>query len=185
MSTLRTLRRRLGAIVVATTAVGVVALTLPSSAGAMSLPGSAGPSSTPAAVGTPRLTLGELTAWQARIATPAGRAEVIADLGHAFSGVATVRTGAIQAHHQIGRPVAELASGLEWDHFWVIASYADAVNGALWAAVRACQLRLPSWLCVNAGNLLSSWASGWAPVSNHGVWAAIYWLPPHITGGRW
>ena len=59
------------------------------------------------------------------------------------------------------------------------------MNGAIWGAVRACQTRLPGWLCTSAGNLLASWAQGWGGAANHGVWAAIYWAPPHVDGGRW
>src|SRR5690349_8619908 len=65
----------------------------------------------------------------------------------------------------------EVAWGITSDHFWITVSYADIVSGAIWAAVQACQTRLPGWLCTSAGNLLVSWAQGWGSASNHGVWA--------------
>ncbi|MEV7042699.1 hypothetical protein [Amycolatopsis sp. NPDC051061] len=78
-----------------------------------------------------------------------------------------------------------MATGITGDRFWITASYADMANGAIWGAVRACQTRLPGWLCTSAGNLLSSWAQGWGSASNHGLWAEIYWAPPHVNAGRW
>ncbi|MFL6125412.1 hypothetical protein [Actinophytocola sp.] len=143
------------------------------------------------------LSNSERAQWQSKIATAAGRAQVVSDMQAAFAGVATVGTGqrpSTATRESAGevRNVAYTASvrhdvawGITADHFWIIVSYADVVSGAIWAAVRACQTRLPGWLCTNAGNLLVSWAQGWGSASDHGVWAAVYWWPPHITGGRW
>jgi len=73
------------------------------------------------------------------------------------------------------------------DHFWVIASYLDVVDGAINVGEFACEVRLPQfgWLCSLAAQGLKTWARGWGSASNHGVWAAIYWWPPHWSGGRW
>lgn len=141
------------------------------------------------------LSAAEQDEWLRATLTTAGRAHVITEMQAAFAGVATIGTGtptpSTTTHDGI-RTVAfsstvlpEWAAGLAGDHFWITASYADVASGAIWAAVRACQTKLPGWLCTSAGNLLSSWAQGWGWANDHGVWAAIYWWPPHITGGRW
>jgi hypothetical protein len=143
----------------------------------------------PAASSSPRairpvslhLSPAEQEQWLRLTATPADRARIVAEVQEAFAGVAKVglsapSTGAVQPN---------LATGVTGDHFWITASYADIVDGAIWAGVRACQTRVPAWLCTQAGNLLVSWAAGWGAANDHGVWAAIYWWPPHITGGRW
>ncbi|MER5637484.1 hypothetical protein ABT095_11065 [Kitasatospora sp. NPDC002227] len=150
----------------------------------------------PATTDPQGLTTAELADWQQRTATPAGRAQVISDLQDAFSGIATVGTGPMPAsgpasgvtsatYTDGGRIVQAFSSGFDRDHFWIIASYGDIAHGAINAAVAACATRLPGWLCASAGGLLSSWANGWGYATNHGVWAAVYWNPPHVTGGRW
>ena len=133
----------------------------------------------------PHLSATELAQWQRLTATPAGRAYVVYTLRSAFADTATVGSDPVAGAHLDSGVHPDLATGITGDHFWIIVSYADVVNGALWAGVRACATRLPGWLCSTAGNLLSSWASGWGSASDHGVWAAIYWLPPHVDGGRW
>lgn len=152
----------------------------------------------PATVRPVQLSLSpaQQVAWLAQTATPEGRAQVVDLMRTAFAGVATVGTGPLTPPAaQSGVHTAAytttigvrpaLATGITGDHFWVIVSYADVANGAIAVAERACEAKLPGWLCSTAGDLLSSWASGWGWASNHGVWAAIYWLPPHVTGGRW
>ncbi|HEY5877312.1 MAG TPA: hypothetical protein VIU11_00280 [Nakamurella sp.] len=71
------------------------------------------------------------------------------------------------------------------DHFWITASYADIARGAVPAAVAACAVRVPRALCNTAGNVLESMAAGWGAGNSHGVWAAVYWWPPRVTGGHW
>ncbi len=133
----------------------------------------------------PQLTATELADWQRLTATPAGRAYVVSTMRSALAGTATVGTDPTAGIHTGSGAHTDLATGIAGDHFWIIVSYADVVSGAIWVGVRACATRLPGWLCTTAGNLLSSWAAGWGSASNHGVWAAIYWLPPHVDGGRW
>lgn len=127
----------------------------------------------------------QLEQWQRLTGTVAGREQVVADLQEAFAGVATIGTTQTVVPATGGGMRPDLATGITGDHFWIIASYADIVDGAVWVGVQACETKLPSWLCTTAGNLLTSWASGWGSGNDHGVWAAIYWLPPHVTGGRW
>jgi hypothetical protein len=141
----------------------------------------------PVEVSTPvtiELTASEQAEWQRIVSTEEGRGRVVAELQSAFSGVAGVGVTATPPIKS-GEMRTDLATGITGDHFWIIASYADIVNGAVWAGVRACQLRLPGWLCTAAGNLLVSWAQGWGAAPDHGVWAEVYWLPPRIAAGRY
>jgi hypothetical protein len=76
-----------------------------------------------------------------------------------------------------------LAYGFDRDHVWVTASYADMARGLVWGAVQYCKRYVPGWVCDAAGRWLSRMAQGYAPLSNHGVWGALYWN--RYTGGRW
>ena len=127
----------------------------------------------------------ELAQWKALTATPAQRARIVHELQGAFAGVAQVGVGPIQTGTSAPNIQEVLSYGVNWDHFWIIASYYDMARGAIWGAVQVCDRYAPSWICNQAGNILSSWAAGWGWASNHGVWASIYWWPPHVTGGRW
>ena len=135
----------------------------------------------------------QLDAWKAETATPFQRAQMIMNLQHAFAGVADVGFGSLPSSAQVNAaqttPSATVnevvAYGVSGDHFWIIASYADISRGAIWGAVAVCDRYAPSWICSGAGNMLDSWAAGWGSANSHGVWAAIYWWPPHVTGGRW
>lgn len=76
-----------------------------------------------------------------------------------------------------------LAYGFDRDHVWVAASYAEMARGLIWGAVQYCKRYVPGWVCDAGGRWLSSMAQGYAPMSNHGVWGALYWN--RYTGGRW
>jgi hypothetical protein len=131
----------------------------------------------------------ELAAWEVSIATPAQQAQIVADMQESFAGIATVKLGTephLTRPSSVGALELILAFGANATHFWITASYADMARGAIWVAVRACIGRgIPAWLCNAAGNQLSRWAQGWGSAANHGLWAAIYWAPPHFNGGRW
>jgi hypothetical protein len=129
----------------------------------------------------------DLAQWRHDVATPAGRDRVIAAIKAAFGNVAKVGTGAMPAENSRYNSVPDVAVGVTGDHVWIIVSYADIVDGAIWSGVAACAAYIPeaSDLCEEAGELLVDWGKGWGRASNHGVWAAIYWWPPHVTGGRW
>ncbi|MGW3102469.1 hypothetical protein [Streptomyces sp. NPDC001100] len=139
-------------------------------------------------------TSAESSEWEQLTATRESRARLISEVQAAFAGVATVRTDApVQNTGSItsatstdkGHAVQALATGVTGDHFWIIASYGDIARGTIAGAVRACSVKVPAWLCTNAGNLLTSWSRGWGAAANHGIWAAVYWRPAHVTGGRW
>ena len=148
--------------------------------------------------GAVQLTSAEKSQWAALTATPFERAKVVAELQKAFSGVAQVGTGPLPKHGPNGplTPATSpsngssnaelmLAAGVSGNHFWITASYHDIADGAIWGGVIACDRYLPSEMCLTAGELLIDWSYGWGYGNTHGVWAAIYWWPPHIAGGRW
>jgi hypothetical protein len=130
-----------------------------------------------------RMTRAEYAQWRRDTATPAQRAKLLADMQKAFAGVARIE--ATQASPHGISP--DLAFGKTSNHFWIIASYADVADGAIWSGVIACGVYQPDLFdfCEEAGDILSDWAQGWGRASNHGVWAAVYWWPPYIIGGRW
>jgi hypothetical protein len=135
-----------------------------------------------------RLTHAEYAQWRRETATPAERAKVLANLQKAFAGVAHIGTTMPATGKESGHAMSpHLSFGRTGNHFWIIASYADVADGAIWSGVVACEVYEPelSDFCEEAGDILSDWAHGWGRASNHGVWAAVYWWPPYITGGRW
>ena len=81
----------------------------------------------------------------------------------------------------------DLSFGRTGNHIWIIASYADIADGAIWSGVVACGAYQPELFdfCEEIGDIMAEWAQGWGRAANHGVWSAIYWLPPHWSGGRW
>jgi hypothetical protein len=139
-----------------------------------------------------QLTANEQAQWRELTATPAGRADVLEGLQSAFAGVGKIGVGPVPGQIKTvgyatgGNIRPEWAAGLTGDHFWITASYADIASNAISGAVALCKTRVPTpWLCDAAGSLLREWARGWGWANNHGVWAAVYWWPPHVTGGRW
>jgi hypothetical protein len=156
--------------------------------------------------GAIHLTSAELQQWHTQTATPFQREEIVEKVRAAFAGVAQVGVGPrpadTGASGSVGTPGAAaapasssgtsiarevLSYGVSGSDFWVVASYGDMARGAIWGADYACKYYygVPSWLCDTAANILSSWSQGWGSASNHGVWAAVYWWPPHVAGGRW
>ena len=134
-----------------------------------------------------RLTRAEYARWRRETATPAERAKVLANLQKAFAGVAHIEATAPTAKQSGHAMSPHLSFGRTGNHFWIIASYADVADGAIWSGVIACAAYEPELadFCEEAGDILSDWAQGWGRAANHGVWAAVYWWPPYITGGRW
>ncbi|MBM7773976.1 hypothetical protein JOD54_004180 [Actinokineospora baliensis] len=130
----------------------------------------------------PRLSQAERRQWAEMVATPEGRGSVLKALQESFGGAVTI---GVPASTPGGGVSTNLATGITGDHFWIIASYADVVNGAVAGGVAACSLRVPRPLCVLAGDLISRWAAGWGNTSNHGIWAEVYWWPPNVKVGRW
>lgn len=138
------------------------------------------------------LTAAQEAAWRRDTATPAGRERVLSAFQAAFGNIAEVGTGKVARYipgtRARGPMRPDLSYGITGDHFWIIASYADIADGAINVAVAVCRARVTpaaAPVCNAAGAVLKAWAAGWGTGNSHGVWAAIYWWPPHYTGGRW
>ena len=120
---------------------------------------------------------------------PAGRARLVAELRKSFAGIARISTAASPeaATHRHRGMAPDLSFGRTGNHIWIIASYADIADGAIWSGVVACGAYQPELFdfCEEIGDIMAEWAQGWGRAANHGVWSAIYWLPPHWSGGRW
>jgi hypothetical protein len=133
-------------------------------------------------------TAKELAWLRTEMANPKERTVILTDLQTAFKGVGKVGVGAVPGATSGAHGVtSDIAAGHDSTHFWITASYADIADGAIWGAVVACEVYLEpiAGVCEIAGETLVDWSQGWGRAANHGVWAAIYWLPPHFTGGRW
>ena len=153
---------------------------------------------TAATLTVPQLTKADIR--QLEHLTPAEAARFTKDIDTAYgklgihAGVGTVSaTGARQAR----LTSYQWAGGVQWDHLWMTASYAnlqpianrlDVVAGV---ATQFCT-KLPGWFAVGCsivGYLISYFLSkvhvtNWS--SSHGIWAAHYWFPfSYNTGGTW
>jgi len=139
------------------------------------------------AVPVTRTTAAELAWLGTEMAKPAERAKILADLQTAFKGVGKVGIGPVPGSRTRRGVTPDVAFGHDSTHFWVTASYADIADGAIYSAIGACMFYLEpiANVCEIAGETLVDWSRGWGSANNHGVWAAVYWLPPHFTGGRW
>lgn len=128
-----------------------------------------------------QMTRSQQAAFDRQLATTSGRTAVFRGLTKAFSsgtGVADdIRSGAT-------RPA--LSFGWDRDHAWIIASYSDIIRGVISAGVVACKRYLPAlpFLCDHVGRLLKNLARGYAPITNHGVWAELY-INGRVRSGRY
>lgn len=145
-----------------------------------------------------------LQQWRQATATPVQRAEVLSKIQTAFAGVAKVGVGETptNAAELASEPVAPTPStsqatlmytaGVTGTHFWVVLSYADAFRGDIaLAGIECTALLVPVggvWgaaACAGITGLLWAIVNGWGNGNAHGVYADVYWWPPHITWGRW
>jgi hypothetical protein len=72
-------------------------------------------------------------------------------------------------------------------HFWVIATYHAIAQASIRTAITyACDALVDGlgYFCGLAVDYLARHV-GAGVGTNHGVWAAVYVVPPHITGGLW
>lgn len=167
------------------------------------------PARAQAAVSVPQLTAADVQ--QLEHMTPAEAARLAADLNTAYgklgvhvgvgpSGTPALPDGATQSAAD-GKPILtsyQWAAGVQWDHVWVIASYANLESIAnnsgviVSTAAAACgKVKSSDYAvaCFAIGNLIAYFlgkvhVTNWSP--SHGVWAAWYWIPWGLeTGGFW
>ncbi len=148
-------------------------------------------SASQAASHAPRLTVAELQAVRKLVSTKRGREEFYSIFEHSFGRVAVVRTGKSPAHTLTSDP-GSLNPDLTWglsgsggEHFWIIASYADILSGALIRATPYCVAGLglaidPAAAVAVCGGVvyaIDRLAAGHSPLGNHGVWAEVHFWP--------
>jgi hypothetical protein len=156
------------------------------------------------ALSAPQLTKADVQ--QLQHMTPTEAARLTADLNAAYgkfgvhvgvgpSSASTLPNGAAAGKATLTS--YQWAAGIQWDHAWVTASYADLEPIANNASVIA---NTATWFCnkLKGGYAFACYAVGtviasflgkvhvtnWS--SNHGVWGAYYWFPwSYKTGGLW
>jgi hypothetical protein len=132
------------------------------------------------------LTPAQRAEFASLVDTPARAAAFRATLQAVFAGVAKAGAGPMPQERGTGAAAGRAAFSQGWDrnHWWVIMSYADAVNGGIDAGIGACTAQLPGWLCAAFGTILRSWVAGHGAADDHGVWLTVYYWG-RIDGGRW
>jgi hypothetical protein len=148
---------------------------------------------TAAAVRAPTLTPAETAAWHKVVSTTTGREKVFKVFEDSYGRVAGVGAGPLVTPGTNQLVLSWGLSGAGGEHFWIIASYADILRGALHQAEPYCEAGLSLLIdpaaalavCVGIEWAMDRLASGWAPVSNHGVWAEIHFWPYWTGVYRW
>lgn len=191
------------AVIVSAAAVAAAALAVSTHHGPAPSPARA-----QAAISAPQLTRADVQ--QLEHMTPAQTARFAKDLDTAYgklgvhigigpSGTATLPDGVTQSA-EAGKAILtsyQWAAGVQWDHVWVIASYANlqpiANNSSaiVNTAVAFCPSLPKAWAiaCSAVGAVIAAFlgkvhVTNWS--NNHGIWGAYYWLPwTYKTGGFW
>jgi hypothetical protein len=134
--------------------------------------------------------------------TPAQRQHIGAELDAVFSrlgmeaGVGNPRSTAVTGTQLMSY---DWSGGINCCEAWVTASWADLhaamtkfhTHAALLAFIATVAAAVTGGLAaaicvVLAGGIVALDKDGnFAPVSNHGVWYGVWWIPPHKQGGYW
>jgi len=182
----------IGTSIVVVAAVVAVTLVLTTTPWRVSAP----PEHTATAVSAPNapeLSPAELASIHKLVSTKQGREKFYQAFQKSFGHVANVGTGPLATP---GMPQLVLSwgfSGAGGEHFWIIASYADILSRALDNAVDDCVGALSAIIdplaalavCEGVDMAIDRLASGYRPLSNHGVWAAVYFWPTRWGVYRW
>jgi hypothetical protein len=143
-----------------------------------------------AASHAPKLTTAELKSLHKLVATKHGRVEFYSALRNSFGRVAGVGTGTPRGvvSSKPGMVKPELSAGFSGaggEHFWIIASYAEILSGAITRATPYCVAALTPFIdpwaaaavCGGIVYAINRMASGHSPLGNHGVWAQVHFWP--------
>jgi hypothetical protein len=174
-------------------AVAAVSLALTGVPGHVAAASPSKTAATAAAVRAPALTPAETAAWHKVVSTKTGREKVFKVFEDSYGRVAGVGAGPLVTPGTNQLVLSWGLSGAGGEHFWIIASYADILKGALHQAEPYCEAGLSVLIdpaaalavCVGIEWTMDRLASGWAPVSNHGVWAEIHFWPYWTGVYRW
>lgn len=146
---------------------------------------------TPVAAHASKLTALELRSLHKLVSTKRGREEFYSAFEKSFGQVAKVGTGTAPKQAISSTP-GRIKPNLSWgfsgaggEHFWIIASYADILGGALVRATPYCVAGLspfidPAAAAAVCGGIvygIDRLAAGHSPLGNHGVWAEVHFWP--------
>ena len=141
---------------------------------------------------SPGLSPSELAQWNAETSTPQGRATIIAGFREVLGGRAKFGFGplpAAQAGDTIQLTAYDRSSmqyGVSGNHFWFILTDYEVQEGLGWGLKAACVWALPLAGALICGTIITAVeGASYGTATNHGVWGAVYWAPPHIVIGRW
>lgn len=186
----RALLAKVGAGVVAAAAAGALVLTM-----------TAGPAARPAAhAASVQLTAREVSELQHM--TPAQRQHIGAELDAVFgrlgmeAGVGDPRNTPVTGTQLTSY---DWSGGVNCCEAWVTASWADLhaamakfhSHAALLAFIAGVAAIVTGGIAAAICGVLALGIVGldqdgnFAPVSNHGVWYGVWWIPPHKQGGYW
>lgn len=140
----------------------------------------------------PTLSQSELAQWNAETSTPQGRTAIIAGFRKVLGDQAKFGFGplpATYASNTIQLTAFERDSmqyGVSGNHFWFILTDNDVQQGLGWGLKAACFWALPLAGALICGTIITAVeGASYGNATNHGVWGAVYWAPPHIVIGRW
>ena len=157
------------------------------------------PARAQAAISVPQLTAADVQ--QLQYMTPAQRQHIGAELDAVFSrlgmeaGIGNPRTTVTGTQ----LTSYDWSGGITWNEAWATASWADLhtamtkfhTHAALLAFITTVAAAVTGGLAAAICAVLAAGIVGldedgnFTPVSNHGVWYAVWWIPPHKQGGYW
>lgn len=146
-----------------------------------------------------QLPKSEVSTWDKFVATKAHREKVVAVFQQAFGSFAEVGTGPLPSVVIGGRLTPNFTYGAQWSHFWIVMSFADFARGDLYIGTIACETALTLALaesgpaapaiagvvCGAMAGFLGKLGNGHPILENHGIYANVWFFPPHVTGGVW
>ena len=159
----------------------------------------------------PRLTANDVRALDHL--TTAEKDGIAEAMARSYSTVARTGTGHL-ALTRVALTSYAFTKGRTGDEFWVIASYADMLDGVFTKAIDTAEavcvttttayigativgsdgldaaaalalIALMKYDCVRIGTDLEKEADGWGWSNSHGVWAALYIWKPRLVISRW
>jgi hypothetical protein len=140
----------------------------------------------------PALSQSELAQWNTETSTPQGRATIVAGFRKVLGDHAKFGFGPLPAAH-VGGTIqlaafdrSSMQYGVSGNHFWFILTDNEVQDGLGWSLKAACFWALPLAGALICGTIITAVkGASYGTATNHGVWGAVYWAPPHIVIGRW
>jgi hypothetical protein len=187
----RAMRPIIGTSTVVAAAVVAIAIALTSAPSHAAAP--AHRATTVSTTRTAKLSPAESASLHRLVSTKRGRQEFYQAFENSYGRIAHVGTGPLVKPGTTQLDLAWGLSGSGGEHFWIIASYADILGGALGRAVPYCTAALAAAIdpfaaaavCIGVETAIYKIASGQPRLSNHGVWAEVHFWPFWTGAYRW